>query len=61
MNPIAHNFLCDASGVTAIEYGLLAALIAALLMGIMSLTGLSLQAMWQHLAQCLATPTGPGC
>lgn len=40
------NRLADESGVTAIEYGLLSALIVIAIIGAISLTGTSLQAMY---------------
>ena len=45
MNTSPHSFaqgLADESGVTAIEYGLLAALIAVTIIGAVSATGMSL-------------------
>lgn len=53
------GFLRDESGVTAIEYGLIAALIAVLLIAVMASTGSSLRLMWLRLADCLAAPTAP--
>ncbi len=55
------ELLTDESGVTAVEYGLIAALIAAFLILVMMATGLSLSMMWDRLAACLATPTAAGC
>ena len=61
MLSLASQFLSDDSGVTAIEYGLIAGLIAVLLMATMSSTGLNLKTMWVRLAACLAAPTAVGC
>lgn len=49
MNRILHRMArggADESGVTAIEYGLLSALIAVAIVGAVSLTGTSLGAMY---------------
>ncbi|HSI58035.1 MAG TPA: Flp family type IVb pilin [Ideonella sp.] len=40
--------LADESGVTAIEYGLLAALIAVAIIGALSATGTSLEALYTY-------------
>ena len=51
MNTITHSFaqgLADESGVTAIEYGLLAALIAVTIIGAVSATGTSLTAVCKY-------------
>ncbi len=51
MNTITHSFtewLADESGVTAIEYGLLAALIAVAIVGAVGATGLSLTAIYDY-------------
>jgi pilus assembly protein Flp/PilA len=42
------KWLADESGVTAIEYGLLAALIAVTIIGSVSLTGTSLLAIYDY-------------
>ena len=44
--PLWINRFADESGVTAIEYGLLAALIAVAIIGAVSLTGTSLTAIY---------------
>ena len=61
MRSVVREFLVDESGVTVIEYGLIAALIAVLLMVVMSTTGLSLNTLWVRLAACVAAPTAAGC
>jgi pilus assembly protein Flp/PilA len=51
MNSAALRFthdLADDSGVTAIEYGLLAALIAVAIIGAISVTGTSLAALYTY-------------
>lgn len=51
MNTSKHSFtqtLADESGVTAIEYGLLAALITVTILGGISATGTSLLALYEY-------------
>jgi pilus assembly protein Flp/PilA len=51
MNTITHSFAqwrADESGVTAIEYGLLAALIAVTIIGAVSATGTSLLKLYDY-------------
>jgi len=51
MNTAEHRFvqtLTDESGVTAIEYGLLAALIAVAIIGAISVTGTALTALYDY-------------
>ena len=51
MNTITHSFAewcADESGVTAIEYGLLAALIVVTIIGAVSATGTSLTAVYKY-------------
>ncbi len=51
MNTAEYRFvqaLTDESGVTAIEYGLLAALIAVAIIGAISATGTSLSALYAY-------------
>ncbi|MFZ3084563.1 Flp family type IVb pilin [Rhodoferax ferrireducens] len=51
MNTITHSFaqgLADESGVTAIEYGLLAALIAVTIIGAVGKTGTSLLTLYEN-------------
>ncbi len=51
MNTAEYRFvqaLTDESGVTAIEYGLLAALIAVAIIGAISVTGTSLSALYAY-------------
>ena len=50
------RFLRDEEGVTAIEYGLIAALIAVVIIAAVSLIGTRLDAAFDKIANCLATP-----
>jgi pilus assembly protein Flp/PilA len=51
------NFLREEEGVTAIEYGLIAALVAvAIIVGAGDL-GVELNGIFQRLANCMAAPT----
>ena len=51
------RFLKDEGGVTAIEYGLIAALIAVVLIVGASLAGTNLNTLFTNIATCLSTPT----
>lgn len=51
------KFLCDEGGVTAVEYGLIAALIAVAVMTIVYLLGQELNAFFLRLKNCLQTPS----
>lgn len=58
----AKRFIRDEEGVTAIEYGLIAALIAIVIIGAVSAAGISLEAMFQRVADCLDTAAaGTAC
>ena len=48
------SFLRDESGVTAIEYGLIAGLIAVVIIGAITLVGQDLLAMFNKVATALA-------
>ena len=48
----------DESGATAIEYGLIAALVAIAAMGGMSLLGTSLNSIFTNVGSTLQNPTG---
>ncbi|AZO20816.1 Flp family type IVb pilin [Mesorhizobium sp. M1E.F.Ca.ET.045.02.1.1] len=55
------RFKNDESGATAIEYGLIAALIAlAIMVGASSLGG-ALNTKFNHIADCVADPNASGC
>lgn len=53
------RFLRDEEGVTAIEYGLLAALIAVAIIATVLLLGTNLNAIFVKVKNCLAT--SPAC
>jgi pilus assembly protein Flp/PilA len=50
------KFLCDDSGATAIEYGLIAALIALAIIAAVGSTGEKLVALFQSLIPALTLP-----
>jgi pilus assembly protein Flp/PilA len=50
------KFLSDDSGATAIEYGLIAALVSVAIIGMLSLLGNSLNATFKAVADNLANP-----
>ena len=52
------NFWADEEGATAIEYGLLASLIAVAIVGTVTALGTSLNALFTRVAAALAAPTG---
>lgn len=49
-------FWRDSAGITAIEYALLAALIAMAILGGVMAVGDSVQAIWNRVATCVANP-----
>ena len=51
----------DESGATAIEYGLLAALIAVVIIGVVSALGGTLRDTFDTVDTCIADPTAEGC
>jgi pilus assembly protein Flp/PilA len=56
------RFLRDEEGVTAIEYGLIAALIAVVIIAGATLVGTNLNTLFTDISGCLATPqTGGIC
>ena len=54
------RFIKDESGATAIEYGLLAALLSILVVGGASLAGGSIDGIFNRVATCLALGGGAG-
>jgi len=50
------NFLKDERGASAVEYGLLVALIAAVIVGAVTLLGGNLQATFSHIASIVLKP-----
>jgi pilus assembly protein Flp/PilA len=53
MRHLSHRFIDDQSGVTAIEYGLIAALIAVVIIVAVQLTGTNLSATFNTIAAAL--------
>lgn len=51
-----NRFIRDEEGVTAIEYGLLAALIAVVIIAGAQLVGNSLNTLFTNIGNCLADP-----
>ncbi|MCS6781180.1 MAG: Flp family type IVb pilin [Geminicoccaceae bacterium] len=49
-------FLKDEQGATAIEYGLIAALISVAIIAVLSTLGTSLTETFQQIADCLSDP-----
>lgn len=54
------NFLKDEEGATAIEYGLIAALIAVAIMTTLGLIGTELNELFDEILDKLKNPTGGG-
>lgn len=55
------KFIHEEDGVTAIEYGLIAALIAVAIVVGANLLGTNLNGIFTRLAACMATPTAAVC
>ena len=55
------RFMKDEEGVTAIEYGLIAALIAVMLIAGAQLIGTQLDVIFRRIAACLTDPAGAAC
>jgi pilus assembly protein Flp/PilA len=53
MSKLVHRFCRDDSGVTAIEYGLIAALIAVIIIGAVATVGTSLSGTFSTVASSL--------
>ncbi|QHE76501.1 Flp family type IVb pilin [Hydrogenophaga sp. PBL-H3] len=51
------RFLRDEEGVTAIEYGLIAALIAVVIIAGAALVGTNLNTLFGNIAACLSNPS----
>ena len=60
MTKFISKFVSDESGATAIEYGLIAALIAVAIIGAVTALGGNLEATFNNLADTLGTETGKG-
>ncbi|HEX7968709.1 MAG TPA: Flp family type IVb pilin [Stellaceae bacterium] len=55
MRAFLGNFLRDESGATAIEYGLIAALISVVIIGAVTLVGTNLSTTFQNIATSLSS------
>lgn len=60
MRALLDRFLHEDDAATAIEYGLIAGLVAVVLIGALTLTGTSLQSVFNTVATQLATVAGSG-
>ena len=60
MITILSRFLTDDSGATAIEYGLIAALVSVAAIGALTALGGSLNTMFQTVSSAVATATSGG-
>jgi pilus assembly protein Flp/PilA len=54
---ILHRFIKDESGATAVEYGLIAALICVVIISAVTSLGTSLQSQFERVAKVIAAPT----
>lgn len=62
MIEIIRDFWVEEDGVTAIEYGLIAALIAIVIIASLVLAGENLNILWNKIAGCLSNAVnGTGC
>ncbi len=57
----SRNFLRAEEGVTAIEYGLIAAMIAVAIIVAVGLIGTQLDTLFRKIAACIAKPTDAAC
>jgi pilus assembly protein Flp/PilA len=55
------KFIREEDGVTAIEYGLIAALIAVVIVIAVKSVGTGLNTVFLKIADCVKSPTGPLC
>lgn len=55
------RFVSEEEGVTAIEYGLIAALIAVVIITAVTLVGTRLSCTFNRIAACLITPGDAAC
>ena len=60
LTEVRHRFAQDSKGVTAIEYGLIAALIAVVIIATVKSVGLSLQSVFQKVLSGLQSSGGGG-
>ena len=56
-----NRFVRDEEGATAVEYGLLVAVISIVVVGAAILVGEELQAVFNTVATCLNTPNSTNC
>ncbi len=61
MRNLIKNFFADESGATAIEYGLLAALIAVVIIAGATTLGANINTLFGNIARCIAAPTPANC
>ena len=59
MQRILIKFLSDERGATAIEYGLIAALVAVAIIGALTVLGTELSNIFQYVADTLASVSAP--
>jgi pilus assembly protein Flp/PilA len=59
MENLLYRFVQDEEGVTAIEYGLIAALIAVVIIGAVTTVGTSLQGTFTAISDKLTAATAP--
>ncbi|KWF57864.1 pilus assembly protein [Burkholderia pseudomultivorans] len=57
MKAIIKRFLKEEDGVTAIEYGLIAGLIAVAIIASVSAIGTNLGSMFSNISTCVSTPS----
>jgi pilus assembly protein Flp/PilA len=55
------HFINDEEGVTAIEYGLIAALIAVVIIAMVALIGTRLNCVFNRVATCLSNSAAAAC
>ena len=60
LTEVRHRFAQNSKGVTAIEYGLIAALIAVVIIGTLKTVGQDLLSVFQNIATGLSTAGGGG-
>ena len=62
MSQLIARFIKEEEGVTAIEYGLIAALVAIVIVAAVASSGQSLNTLWTKISTCLTAATGGlGC
>jgi pilus assembly protein Flp/PilA len=61
MLQLVKSFWQEEEGVTAIEYGLIAALIAIVIASAVTLAGTNLETLFTKIATCLGNPNAANC